>query len=156
VFSGLTLFFQKNKIKNGLIYAFQEKAGDFKGLYNGINRIISGDGKSNYKPVEEFFHRLERIPECDQVCGILKQFFPLSGQSPKTVSSLCSIIGESMYEAGVYHDEVGSVIALTEKNALHYQEMNGGELYVGDRVRVISPAWYGGNTLLETGHCEIA
>ena len=44
----------------------------------------------------------------------------------------------------------------TEKSSPSVEtEFNGNEIFLGDKVKVITPAWYQCNRVIEQGHCEI-
>ena len=146
----------KKKLLSGLTELFAEKPDSFKGLYNGLDRIFSGDTKKNFKALNEFYQRISYIHEYAHLTGMMEKMCPSGQPAPKKLAKLGKIVRRAIENAGITHSAKDDVIVLDNNTTMHYQAWNGEELYPDNRVKIVVPAWYSGGRLIEQGYCESA
>ena len=148
-------FLKRRKLTNEVSALFARNAAHFGGLYNALARIATKKNKGKYKALDEFYQRLGYTEGGEALQARLQAYFPVSETDEKTLTTLAQIIMEGAARAGVTNDD-NDFLVLTAENVRFYQEWNAKELYVGDRVKIISPAWVQNKSLLESGFCQIA
>lgn len=150
----LLLVFKKKKLAESLTELFINEAATYNGLYSGIDRIARGQNRKNLRALDEFYKRTGYKKECSEASKLMKPLFPIEKLSEKQLTSFCGVLEYAMRCAGISHSSENQTVALTKDNVMHYQDWNGGELYVGDTVRIVSPAWYQNGKILEKGYCQ--
>ena len=151
----MTLIFKKKELINELTSLFIQNAKTFKGLYGGFYLISIEKNKTPLKVLNEFYQRISFIPNSNEVCSLLTPVLFRDKISDKSLQKLIVIIFLAMDKANIHGSAVNSVLKLTSKNVLHYQDWSGEKLYVDDQIRVYSPAWYQNGVLIEEGVCTI-
>lgn len=136
--------------------ALAENARTFNGLYNGLWRVYSGSAKKPEKVLREWCQRthykFENQP-VDTLCQ--EQILPLiEAEDREGLTKRADLLLDAAAAAGITKEDAATLV-LTERNAGAYVEWNGEELYPGDEVEIITPAWYQSGKLLEQGQCKV-
>ena len=147
------MLFIKRNLASQLTELFKSHASSFNGCYNGINRILGSDQTTNTKALEEFYKRISFIDGYKKLSEKLTRSYPSSKLTPKKTKELCDIMNAALSGSGVYHSDQDRIVVLTSDTVLHYESWDGEELYVDSKVKVIFPAWYQDNKLIEKGYC---
>ncbi|MBO4468698.1 MAG: hypothetical protein J5766_05295 [Clostridia bacterium] len=148
-------FTKKNKLIKSLTKLFCENANRFNGVYNGVYKILCGENKKNTKVLDEFYERVSFVAGYEELSKVLKKNYPTSQLTPKKLKEFNSIFSKAIENAGISHTYKDEVIVLTVNNVLHYQEWDDQELYVDTKVKIIFPAWYQNDNLIEKGYCTM-
>lgn len=149
------LSFKRNKIQKSLTRLFLDKPMEFTGLYGSIDRINRGLNKQNYKALDEFYQRISYMPEYADLTGVIQPLFPTQNQTEKTLKDFTSVVIDAMICADIRREKINRVIILTEKNVLNYREMNGQDIYVDDKVKIVAPGYYQNGKAIEKGACVL-
>ena len=129
----------------------QGHAKIYNGLLTGVWKVSEGNSKRAEAVIGEWYHRTQNcIPDSSMNRLIDK----VLNCDPNGRILIAKSILSAAKKAGIEKEDSDFLI-LTEKNMLAYTEWNGNELYEGDKVKVISPAWYQNGNIIEQGHCEI-
>jgi len=143
------------KTEQQLAEVLYNNAKEFNGLYNGLNNILLLKNKKSKKALGEFYKRISHIKGYEGLSRNLEKYFPADNLPDKKVKKLAAIVFRAMNKADISHIEQDILIVLTVDNAAHYQEWDGKNIYVGSKVKVVAPAWYQNNTLIEEGFCTL-
>lgn len=149
------LLFKKKKLINELTQLFVKDAEKFNGLYKGIFQLSSEKNERKLRALDEFYTRLSYLTGYNELKKMLSPFFPTNAKYIKRLVKLSGIILEAASKADICCTDVNKIITLTNGNAMDYQDWDGGEIYEGDTVKVVLPAWYQKRKLLEQGYCII-
>lgn len=150
----LLVTLKRNALISKLSAMFLDDAEKFKGLYNGIERIVLGKGKKNFKPLFELYQRIQYMPKYSDIAEIIEPVFKSKEHDPRILSALGKIVFSAVDRAGINHDPARAVIILDQKSVMCYCAWEGDQVYPGDTVRIISPAWFQNDRLLEEGFCS--
>lgn len=126
------------------------------GLYSGIARVTARTAKKPEKVLKEWCIRTEnQFGECkaSDICHC--QIIPLveKGDKAKLKKTAARLL-KAAKAAGIHTESEPKEMILSEKNATAYIDLNDNELFEGDRVKVISPAWFQNGKLIEQGYCS--
>lgn len=149
------LVFKKKKLLSELTQLFLNDAKKFNGLYKGIYQVSTEKNKKKSKALDEFYKRLSYLSGYDELIKMLSAFFPTDKKSFKRLVKLTKLILSAMTDANIYHTKIDDVIVLNNDNAMDYQDWDGDEIYEGDSVKIVLPAWYQEGKLLEQGYCTM-
>ncbi len=134
-----------------------EYAEVFSGLYTGLAKVAEGGTKKQEKVLREWlmrthykFHR-KRLEEISRSC--LQPV--IEGGTNDEYAKWAGLLLNAARKAEIEKDRTGYVV-LDESRVNAYVEWNGGELYLGDKVEVMIPAWYQKGNILEQGSCKAA
>lgn len=134
-----------------------ENARVYNGLYNGLRRLAEGQAKRPERVIREWCQRTRyrwEGSEADRFCR--SALMPAAEEkNQEAMADAARRILNAAGHAGITK-ETQQRIVLDGTNADAYEEWDGGELYEGDAVEVIAPAWYHGGKVLEQGQCRIA
>ncbi|MBR6164387.1 MAG: hypothetical protein IKQ45_00485 [Clostridia bacterium] len=128
----------------------------FNGLYAGLVRVGSGNAKTPQKALKEWYDRTRFKWEDGEITKLCeKSLCPVIERSnPDECASWAGLLLKAAEAAGLQREEEKHLV-LNEQNANSYTEWNGKELYVGDTVEVMLPAWYQNGELIEQGICTL-
>lgn len=135
--------------------ALNENARAFNGLFSGLHRVHSGAAKKPEKVLREWCQRTHYRWENGKVDTLCReQIQPLIASGDAAgLTKWANLLLDAASAAGITREEAASLV-LTEENVEHYIEWDDGELYPGDTVELLSPAWYQHGKLLEQGQCH--
>ena len=87
--------------------------------------------------------------------GILPPVFEklLAEESEEEYRKYARLLLETAAAAGITRDEPGE-LTLDELTTNAYTDWEAEQLYLGDRVKVLLPAWYQNGRVLEQGSCQ--
>lgn len=127
----------------------------FNGLFSGLQRIADGTAKRPEKVLREWCQRTHYKWEgaaADALCQ--ERICPLIEASDRdAMASWAQRLLTAAARAGVTRDAAAH-LTLTDHNAADYVADDGEDLYPGDEVDVLKPAWYQNGRLLEQGQCR--
>ena len=146
--------FKKRQLMKNLTVLFENYAGRFEGLYCALNRVADGENKRSQKALDEFFQRMDFIEAFSEREALREAVGPLSNLSEKECIRLGRSIMNAAAKTGIDCRPKQNALTLSQETVLHYREWNGEELFVGDEVTILSPAWYQGEKLIEKGICQ--
>lgn len=149
------LFFKKKKLIHELTQLFTKDAKKFNGLYKGFYQVAVDKNEKKVKALDEFYKRLSYLTDYEELTEILSVFFPTADKSFKRLAKLSVIILDAVNAANIYCSKKDEVITLTNENASDYQDWDGEDIFEGDTVKIVSPAWYQEGILLEQGYCTL-
>ena len=131
-------------------------ARTYNGLYNGLMRVESGNAKSPQKVLKEWYDRTRFKWEDGEITKLSKKTLEpvIQRADHDECAKWAGLLLKAAEAAGLRREE-GKSLVLTEQNANSYTEWNGEELYVGDTVEIMLPAWYQNETLIEQGICKL-
>jgi len=132
-----------------------EDARVFNGLFSGLQRVISGTAKKPEKVLREWCQRTRYKWENKQADLLCRQHIvPLLEKADRdALTKWASLLLEAAAAAGITRETAQNLV-LTEGDSGDYVEWDGNDLYSGDEVEIISPAWYQNGRLLEQGQCR--
>lgn len=135
--------------------ALTEQAKVFNGLYNGLVRIRDGKAKKRERILSEWWARTRYQWEGQELVEISRAYLePLASEgTDEEYKKWAGILLQAVANAGMTQDLPGELV-LTETNTNAYVDWEGQELYLGDRVEIITPAWYQEGRVIEQGHCR--
>ena len=139
--------------------ALTENAPVFNGLYGGLQRIIDGKAKKPEKIIREWCQRTHYKwdgQELEKLCQ--KYLLPLtkSQVSKRRCRKWAGLLLKAAVSAGITKDCEDKTVVLDEFNINAYVEWNGRELFLDDKVKIKTAAWYQEKRVIEQGFCIIA
>lgn len=129
----------------------------YTGLYAGLKRIADKTAKKPEKILKEWCIRTENkfgSFKANDICR--KTILPLTETKDKEACGKTAARLLSAAKAANIHCDCTTTQALTEDTAAAYIDLNDNELFAGDPVEVISPAWFQNGRLIEQGYCKRA
>lgn len=132
-----------------------EDARVFNGLYSGLQRVAGNTAKKPEKVLREWCQRTHYKWENESVDVLCReQILPsIESADADGLTKWARLLLDAAAAAGVTA-ETAEKIVLNESNADDYVEWDGNELYPGDEIEVITPAWNQNGKLLEQGQCR--
>lgn len=134
--------------------AFSIDAAAFNGLYTGLIRVREGKTKRAAQHLAEWTVRVHYKWGGQPIDTITRQCLvpAMESSSMEDCRKWTEILLRAAADAGVRRDDPAE-ITLDEASVNAYQEWDGKELYLGDRVRVTVPAWRQNGRGIEQGYC---
>jgi len=137
--------------------AFEADADTFCGLYTPLLRVANGRSRKPERVLAEWRDRtvlnLSGTEDCDLAVSDLSRL--IESNNPDETAECARRILASALDAGITHDKNGEAITLDDLTVSAYLTDEGDPLYVGDRVKIDSPAWYQNAKVIESGVCEL-
>jgi len=133
-----------------------ENASTFTGLFASLQRVADGEAKKPEKVIKEWCARTRYKWEnqrVDRLCGRLLTP-PADKEDRETLKNRAALLLRAAEQAGIMK-ETEKAFCLDERRVNAYIEWNGEELYLGDAVEVMHPAWYQNGKIIEQGHCVL-
>ena len=148
---------QKNDSRDDLFVgewtsALKENAKVFSGLYGGLQRVVDGKAKKPESVIAEWWTRTRYEWENQPLTEISREC--LENASSEDSSKWASLLLNAAAGAGITKEQ-SETIVLDEISAAAYMEWNGEEIFVGDTVKIMNPAWYQNGRVIEQGHCVL-
>lgn len=130
-------------------------ASVYNGLFGALWRVAQGEAKKPEKVISEWCVRTENHFGSSRVTMTCrKKLFPAAAcANDQKCRSYAQRLLKAAKAAGIY-PEAEKEIILTEKNISAYIEWDGSELFDGDRVSILNPAWYQNGKMIEQGYCN--
>lgn len=135
--------------------ALTEQAKVFNGLYSGLVRVREGKARKQAHILGEWWTRARYQWEEEELGQLGREYLePLAAEgTDEEYRKWAGLLLEAAGAAGMTRDQAGELV-LGETNTNAYVEWEGQELYLGDRVEVMTPAWYQNGRIIEQGHCK--
>ena len=135
--------------------ALSTEAKVFTGLYTGLRRVAEGTAKKPGKILKEWCTRTEYKfgeSKVDEICK--KRILPLTQDgSAEACAKTAARLLLAAEAAGIRPQEAGSLV-LTDELAGAYISLDDEELFGGDEIVVVTPAWFQNGMLIEQGYCN--
>ena len=132
--------------------ALKENAKVFNGLYGGLQRVVDGKAKKPESVIAEWWTRTRYEWEDQPLTEISREC--LENTSSEDPAKWASLLLKAAAGAGITKEQ-SETIVLDEISAAAYVEWNGEEIFVGDTVKIMNPAWYQNSCVIEQGHCML-
>ena len=135
--------------------ALAEKADVFNGLYGALFRIQAGTAKKKGKVLSEWWSRTRYQWEGKELAAFCRPVFEklLAEDSDVEYRKYARLLLEAASAAGITRDVPGRAV-LDELTTNAYMEWEGKQLYLGDHVEILFPAWYQKGCVVEQGNCR--
>lgn len=133
-----------------------DNADIFSGLYSGLVRVREGKAKRPHKTLKEWYDRTRFKWENTKITNLNDRTLKpaIERENPEECARWAAMLLQAAEKAGLHEEELLSVI-LDETNANAYKEWNGADLYIGDKVEIVIPAWYQNGKYVEQGICTL-
>lgn len=134
----------------------QTNAGLYNGLYAGLERVRDKTAKKPEKIMKEWHARTVYKWEESPIAALCGETLApaVEGADPEACAKWAELLLNAAQTAGITK-ETAEELELDETTIRAYVEWDGGDLYVGDRVKVLHPAWYQNGQVIEQGHCTL-
>ncbi len=133
----------------------QENASVFCGLYNSLLSIDNGFNKRPEKVLREWCQRTHynwEGEEVDLLCQSNIQ--PLVDiLDREALSKWAQLLLQAAAMAGILAEEEHYLV-ISEDTVDDYIEWSGEKIHSGDDVKILSPAWYQNDVLIDQGVCQ--
>lgn len=134
----------------------QTNAGLYNGLYAGLERATDKTAKKPEKILKEWYFRTVYKWEGSPIATLCGETLAPAVESadPDTCAKWAELLLNAAQAAGIAK-ETAEELELDESTVRAYVEWDGSDLYVGDRVKILHPAWYQNGQVIEQGHCSL-
>lgn len=134
----------------------QTNAGLYNGLYTGLERIKDKIAKKPEKILKEWLARTVYKWEESPIAALCGETLAPAVESadPDACAKWAELLLNAAQSAGITK-ETAEELELDETTIRAYVEWDGGDLYMGDRVKILHPAWYQNGQVIEQGHCTL-
>lgn len=132
--------------------ALKENAKVFNGLYGGLQRVVDGKAKKPESVIAEWWTRTRYEWENQPLTEISRECF--ENVSCEDLAKWASLLLNAAAGAGITKEQ-SKTIVLDEISSAAYVEWDGKEIFIGDTVKVMNPAWYQNGRVIEQGHCML-
>ena len=132
--------------------ALKEHAKVFNGLYGGLQRVVDGKAKKPESVIAEWWTRTRYEWEDQPLAEISREYF--ENVIGEDCEKRASLLLKAATGAGITKEQ-SETIVLDTISAAAYVEWDGKEIFVGDTVKVMNPAWYQNGHVIEQGHCVL-
>lgn len=131
-------------------------AGLYNGLYAGLERISAKTAKKPEKILKEWHSRTVYKWEESPIANLCKETLAPAVESadPAVCTKWAGLLLNAAQAADIAK-ETAEELELDETTIRAYVEWDGDDLYVGDRVKILHPAWYQNGQVIEQGHCTL-
>lgn len=128
----------------------------YMGLYSALQSVSRGTSKKPGSVIKEWCLRTEYQFPNSKVSDICRnKILPLAEKNDKKGCKKTAFrLLIAARNADILCFEKGEMV-LSEKNANAYIDLNGNELFVDDKIEVVSPAWYQKEIIIEKGYCNL-
>ena len=136
------------------VNVLRTNANVYVGLFSGLWRVNGGKTKKARSVLGEWSSRtryhLAQTP-AGRICE--RALHPLvEDAGSELYGKWAELLLRAAERAGIERESAAQIV-LNETSTLAYIEWDGEVLYCGDRVKIMSPAWYQNGRVLEQGHC---
>ena len=147
--------FQRFRFHKAWQQVLESDAKTYTGLFAGLQRVADGTAKKPEKILKEWCTRTEaRFGDSPANIICHKRIIPLL---PNGNSKKYKKIAERLLlaaDAANIRREESQTIFLSWEQLGAYINLDEDELFEGDAVAVVSPAWYQNETVIEQGYCR--
>ena len=152
---GFTPIMQKRFI-NAWSATLSDHADLYNGLYAGLVRVESGNAKAPHKTLKEWYDRTRFQWEDSEITRLSKKTLNpvIERADPQECAKWAGLLLKAVEGAGIRREEA-KTLTLDDTNANAYIEWNGEEIYVGDTVEIMYPAWIQNGKTVERGACTL-
>lgn len=148
---------QKNDSRDDLFVgewtsALKKNAKVFNGLYGGLQRVVDGKAKKPESVIAEWWTRTRYEWKDQPLAEISREC--LENVSGEDSSKWASLLLKAAAGAGITKEQ-SETIVLDTVSAAAYVEWDSKEIFDGDTVKIMNPAWYQNGRVIEQGHCML-
>lgn len=138
------------------VVILQTNADLYNGLYAGLERIKDKTAKKPEKILKEWHFRTVYKWEESSIAALCeKTFVPaVESANPDVCAKWAELLLNATQTSGIAK-ETAEELELDETTIRAYTEWDGNDLYVGDRVKILHPAWYQNGQVIEQGYCTL-
>lgn len=128
----------------------------YNGLFAGMDRVSHKTAKKPEQILKEWNSRTAYKWENSSISELCqKTLVPaIESRDPQLCAKWAELMLKAAQAAGITR-ETAVELELNETTISAYVEWDGAELYIGDRVKVLHPAWYQKEQVIEQGHCNL-
>lgn len=128
----------------------------YNGLYAGLERVSGKTAKKPEKILKEWYSRTVYKWEESPIAALCKETLAPAVESadPDVCAKWAGLLLNAVKAAGITK-ETAEELELDETTIRAYVEWDGGDLYMGDRVKILHPSWYQSGQIIEQGHCSL-
>lgn len=144
----------ENRFQTQWTAILQTDAELYNGLYAGLERVSGRAAKKPEKILKEWYSRTVYQWEKEPIAALCKETLAPAVESadPDACAKWAELLLNAARAAGITK-ETAEELELDETTIRAYEEWDGNDLYVGDHVRILHPAWYQSGHVIEQGHC---
>lgn len=125
------------------------------GLYSSLFNVSEGSAKKKKSVFSEWYKRtIYNINDENIKAECEKTLKPLSESEEGEHRRFAGLLLLAAESVGIDRDS-GQELIVDERTAQSYISLDGDELYIGDKIEVMSGAWYQNGKLLEQGYCKL-
>lgn len=130
----------------------QTNAGLYNGLYVGLERVRDKTAKKPEKILKEWHSRTVYKWEESPIAALCGETLApaVENADPNACAKWAELLLNAAQAAGIVK-ETAEELVLDETTVRAYVEWDGGDLYVGDRVKILHPAWYQNGQVIKQG-----
>lgn len=134
----------------------QTDAKLYNGLYAGVDRVSQKEAKKPEQILKEWLSRTVYKWENSPIEELCRETLvpAIESREPQLCAKWAELLLQAAQAAGITK-ETAEELELNETSIRAYVEWDGEELYIGDRVKVLHPAWYQKEQIIEQGHCNL-
>lgn len=128
----------------------------YNGLYASMDRVSHKTAKKPEQILKEWHSRTVYKWEDSPIAELCKKTLvpAIESREPQLCAKWAQLLLQAAQAAGI-SKETAEELELNETAIRAYVEWDGEELYIGDRVKVLHPAWYQKEQVIEQGHCNL-
>lgn len=128
----------------------------YNGLYAGMDRVRHKTAQKPEQILKEWNSRTIYKWEDSPIAELCKKTLvpALESREPQLCAKWAELLLQAAQAAGITK-ETAEELELNETTIRAYVEWSGEELYIGDHVKVLHPAWYQKEQVIEQGHCNL-
>lgn len=128
----------------------------YNGLYAGMDRVSNKTAKKPEQILKEWHSRTAYKWEDSPIAELCQETLvpAIESREPQLCAKWAELLLKAAQAAGITK-EAAEKLELNDTTIRAYVEWDGKGLYVGDRVKVLHPAWYQKEQVIEQGHCSV-
>lgn len=129
----------------------------YTGMYTSLVRLVCGKTKKPEKVIREWITRTTYKWEGGPLVELCQHTLTPAAEngSAEDCAKWARLLLQAAKQAGITRDRKDAVLTLDDSSILTYAEWDGQEIYSGDTVKVVIPAWYQNGRVLEQGQCTL-
>lgn len=131
-----------------------DNAKVFIGLFTGLQKAAANESAHPEKVLKEWCMRTENRWEGQPLAQLTRHCLLPQAEASFNAKKWARLLLLAAERAGIT-PEARTRFVLDESHANDYLEWDGRDLYPGDTIEVLFPAWYQNGRLLETGTCRL-
>ena len=127
----------------------------YTGMYTSLTRVARDESKKPEKVLREWVTRTTYQWEDGPITKLCGRTLTPAVESGQDCAKWAKLLLRAAHRAGVTKDHKDTVLTLDDTSILAYTEWDGEDIYPGDTVKVVIPAWYQNGRVLEQGQCTL-